>query len=241
MSGEPLSNPTLAGLFGPKKTNKNPIDKVLKKSKTTIYTGVVLLMKEKFVNQVRTLYAEGHSLTEISIRLNCSIHKVIYWMQKTGISRRNHSDAAYLKYNPSGDPFNIKSITTLGDAKLFGLGVGIYWGEGDKKSPHSIRVANTDSAILLSFIKFLTVICGVKKEKIHFSIVCFNDSDPILVADHWSKVFEISREKFGKIVQIPPQGKGTYKRKSEFGVCTVTVSNIKLKQWMLAELNKIKY
>jgi len=44
------------------------------------------------------------------------------------------------------------------------------------------------------------------------------------------------KEKFGKIVQIPTQGKGTYKKKSRFGVCTITVGNVKLKNWILNEI-----
>ncbi len=46
-------------------------------------------------------------------------------------------------------------------------------------------------------------------------------------------------EKFGKIVQIPPQGKGTYRNKSAYGVCSLSVGNIKLKRWILQELHSI--
>lgn len=154
-------------------------------------------------------------------------------MQKTRTPRRSLSDALYAKYNPDGDPFHIKTIVTKEDALLFGLGLGIYWGEGDKGSRHAMRVANTNPEILLNFVRFLIDICGVKKDKIYYSIICFNDSDPAAVGAYWAKVFDVSLEKFGKIVQIPQQGKGAYKRKSHFGVCTVNVSNIKLKQWML--------
>jgi len=49
-----------------------------------------------------------------------------------------------IKYNPNGDPFEIKTNLDKGEQFLKGLGLGIYWGEGTKTSIHSLRVANTD-------------------------------------------------------------------------------------------------
>lgn len=185
-------------------------------------------------------YVEGRSVTQVAKELCCSPHKVIYWMDKMKLARRNMSDAIYRYYNPDGDPFFIQPIKTQDEARLFGLGIGIYWGEGDKRSKHSVRIANTDPGIILTFIQFLLVCCTVKKEKIRYSIVCFNDSSIEAVGEHWAKLLQIPKEKFGKIVQIPPQGRGSYKRKSEFGVCTVGVSNIKLKQWIIQELDSYR-
>ena len=120
-----------------------------------------------------------------------------------------------------------------------GLGLGIYWGEGSKKSKYSLRVANTDVGIIKTFRKFLLDICGVRKNKITFSIVCFNDVDPDNSRNFWAKELGILPEKFGKITVIPKQGKGTYKKKSLYGVCTIQVSNIKLRNWMMQELDRI--
>ncbi len=123
---------------------------------------------------------------------------------------------------------------------LFGLGLGIYWGEGDKISKNAVRVANSDPAIIRMFIKFLLNICNLQQRKLLFQIICFNDSDPLLAKKYWANELRISGEKFGKIVQIPAQGKGTYKKKSRNGVCILTISNIKLKPWIMNEINKIE-
>lgn len=194
----------------------------------------VFLSKHSLVQ----LYSQGKSMFEISQIKNCSIHKVAYWMEKYGIKRRNLNDAIYLKLNPDGDPFKIKTNLSSQEAFLFGLGIGIYWGEGNKVSPHSIRVANTDPYMLKSFITFLTEICGVKKEKIGYSVVCFNDNNPEEACNFWAKALDVHKKRFGKVVQIPPQGKGNYRKKSQFGVCTVTVNNIKFKKWIMIEINK---
>lgn len=117
--------------------------------------------------------------------------------------------------------------------------MGIYWGEGDRISKGRVCVANTDPNLIRVFRDFLTMNCQVIPSRIHYYIICFKDSKPNEVLEYWSKVLEISEDKFGKIVQIAHQGKGTYRRKSQYGVCTILVSNIKLKQWLMNELNKL--
>jgi len=195
---------------------------------------------QDWVLKIRQLYESGLSTTEVSQRLGFSVHKVIYWMDKVGLKRRSPSQALYAKYNKNGDPFHIKEELNKEEAFLYGLGLGIYWGEGNKADPHSVRVANGDPYVLLTFIQFLEEICSVKPEKIKYGIICFNDSQIGIVADYWSKALKISGEQFGKIVQIPPQGKGTYRRKSQYGVCTVSVCNTKFKRWILDTLASLK-
>lgn len=184
--------------------------------------------------------AKQMSMNEISHFLNCSIHTVVYWMKFYNISRRSRSDAAYIKANPNGNPFMIKKNLTQTEIFLFGLGIGIYWGEGTKVAPHSVRVANSDPAILRTFIRFLKIICQIKPDRLHFSIVAFQNSDISIVKDYWSKQLEIPDTSFGTIVRIPPQGRGTYKKKSVHGVCTVTFSNIKLKKWVMDQIHNIE-
>jgi len=198
--------------------------------------AVGTITKEELIK----LYSSGKSMWEISQSLSCSVHKITYWMTKYDIKKRSRSDAMYLKLNPNGDPFKIANNINSVDNFLFGLGLGIYWGEGNKSDKHSVRVTNTDPKIILTFQKFLRVICNVLNDKMRYSLICFNDSSPETISKHWAKLIKIPIEKFGKIVQVPPQGKGTYKHKSEFGVCSINVSNIKLKSWIIGQISKIQ-
>jgi len=75
-------------------------------------------------------YRGGASMAEIARRAGISVHRVQYHLQRQGIPRRSHSEATYVKRNPLGNPFALKSPQTLEEAKLLGLGVGLYWGEG---------------------------------------------------------------------------------------------------------------
>jgi hypothetical protein len=112
------------------------------------------------------LYSSGSSMNDIAKKLECSIHKVVYWMEKYEIKRRSWSDATYIKRNPNGDPFMIKEIIDENDRFLLGLALGIYWGEGEKTTPNAIRVSNTDPYILQTFIKFLVKFCNLEERKL---------------------------------------------------------------------------
>jgi len=180
------------------------------------------------------------SMADISKKLNCSIHKIQWWMEKYSLGRRNQSDATYAKRNPNGDPFKIKTDLSEEERELKGLGLGIFWGEGNKADKTSIKVGNTDSMLIKKFIEFLMVICGVCKEKLHYSLMIFNDSDPQTSAKFWASELGIDIKQLGKITVIPPQGKGTYKKKSDHGVLTVGCFNSKLRKWLGDQLYLLK-
>jgi len=190
--------------------------------------------------QLFELYDSGKSMSDIATYLKCSVNKIVYWMNKYGITRRNHSQATYVKENPNGDPFKIKQKYTSQEILLFGLALGLFWGEGTKATPHSVRLTNTDASMIKVFRKFLTEICQVHLNKIRYSIVTFNDCMPAEAASYWAKELGISKDKFGTIVSIPSQGKGTYKKKSLYGVCSITVNNIKLKSWITEQIEITK-
>ena len=84
----------------------------------------------------------------------------------------------YLKHNPHGDPFTVKQITSMSDSKLFGLGIGLFWGEGNKADRHAVRLGNTDPALLRTFMTFLIELFGVDKDDLRFSLQIFSDINP---------------------------------------------------------------
>lgn len=135
-----------------------------------------------------------------------------------------------------GDPFKIKINLSSEEKELKGLGLGIFWGEGNKVNKSGVRVGNTDPNLIKKFIEFLIIICGVKKEKLRYSLTLFNDSDIDAALKFWSSQLNISINQLGNPIIIPPQGKGTYKNKSKHGVLVVGCYNNKLKKWIDKEL-----
>ncbi len=181
-------------------------------------------------NELKELYINQKlSVTEISKILMCSIHKINYWMDKYGIKRRSISDAIYQKSNPHGDPFKIKTITTTEDAALLGIGIGLYWGEGNKLGKHSIRLGNTDPGIIKTFIKFLVDICGINTDKLRYSLQIFSDVDPQQALDYWKRELNADESRFTKVIVTPARAIGTYRNKNMNGVLTVNFHNYKLR------------
>ena len=64
-------------------------------------------------------YLQGNSMAEIAKMYSCSVNKIVYWMDKYEIKRRSISDAVYIKQNPNGNPFKIKSNLSLKEQRLF--------------------------------------------------------------------------------------------------------------------------
>lgn len=170
---------------------------------------------------------QGKSMQEIASSLNCSLHKVKYWIDKHSIKTRSISDAIYTWHNPNGDPFAFRLPQTKEEERLFGLGLGLYWGEGTKSAKTVIRLGNTDPRLIQAFVKFLIVFFGVKKSDLKFGLQIFTDLDPSVVIDFWIKKLKVNKAQFQKPVVTISGSIGTYKHKSQYGVVTVHYNNVK--------------
>ena len=198
-------------------------------------------MKDLTEKKLRDLYLiNKKSVADIAKIFECSERGINYWFQKYNIPKRTISEAVYIKCNPEGDPFNVKNKLSKEEKELRSLGLGLYWGEGDK-SPNntSVRLGNTDPFLLKKFREFLRKIYNVKEEKIKYGLILFNDVKEITAINFWKNHLGIKRKQLGKITIVPPQGKGTYKRKSEYGVLIIIFSNKKLKEQILNDIKKI--
>lgn len=183
---------------------------------------------------------KGLSVKQVADSIGCSANRIVYWMDKFGIERRSRSDAVYLRHNPDGDPFAVKEITTLKDAMLFGLGTGLYWGEGTKANKYSVRLGNSDPALLRNFISFLVELYGVNKEDMKFGLQIFNDMDPAKVLAYWCNELEVLPAQFYKLHITPSGSLGTYRKKSKFGVATVYYHNKKLRDILVENLQMLR-
>lgn len=190
---------------------------------------------------LRTLYiVQKKSVRDIATQYYCSEHKVNYWLGKHGISKRSISEAIYLKANPNGDPFAFREPRTKEEMILFGLGLGLYWGEGTKKNKNAVRLANSDAHLIRIFMHFLMRCYGVSKDKFRFWLQVFDDMSPEDKVRFWQKELGVSKSQFGKVTITPTRGPGTYREKTKNGVLAVYVSNTKLRNALMAELDKLR-
>ena len=169
------------------------------------------------------------SSSAIANYLHCSVGRVNYWLLRHNISKRTISDAIYQKWNPNGDPFGLYKPKTLQEAVLYGLGVGLYWGEGTKSNKLSVRLGNTDPRLIKKFMQFLKTFYQVDKNKLHFGLQIFGDMNAKNVLQFCTRSLGVSSKQFYKVTITPYRGIGNYRKKTEYGVLTIFFNNKKLR------------
>ena len=197
-------------------------------------------MEKLSKKRLELLYNEKKfSVHDISKISGYSENKINYWLKKYNIKKRSISDAVYIKRNPLGDPFLAQTPKTMEQAFLFGMGLGLYWGEGTKSNKVSLRLGNTNSRLIKKFIEFLHGIYSIRKEKLKFGLQVFNDSDPNSALRYWQHELGIPLTQFQKVIISPSRGLGNYKKKNKNGVLTVYYHNRKLRNIICNELENL--
>ncbi|HAS69167.1 TPA: hypothetical protein DCS00_03320 [Candidatus Collierbacteria bacterium] len=191
-------------------------------------------------DELKELYIDKkQSLSEIAIKLGFKTHKVIYWMDKYGIVRRKRSEANYIKHNPDGEPFCIKTRLTRDEVKLKYLALGLYWGEGNKTTSYAVRVTNSDPGVIKQFMLYLRIICRAKEDKFGYYLQTFKDNDLVKARKYWGRMLGIDPDTIKTTKPIHSMGKGTYKKICKHGVMTVGFFNTHLKSYIMNELGKL--
>jgi transcriptional regulator with XRE-family HTH domain len=194
---------------------------------------------------LKKLYLQDEmSMQEIAKKLNVSARQVDYWMRKYNVKARKISQAVYLKLNKSGDPFDIPELIKNKKffrqiAFLYGLGLGLYWGEGNKKNKNTVRLGNSDPKLIKKFIEFLVKIFNIKKSKLRFGLQIFSDLDEQAILDYWSKELQFPKQMFYKTIITRTGKSGTYKHKSKYGVVTVHFGNTKLRNFLVEKIAEL--
>jgi len=194
-------------------------------------------MDKESISKIEYLYLKKKkSVFEIARIFDCSENKINYWLAKNKIKKRTISEAVYIKHNPKGDPFKFSLPKNMEEAKLFGLGLGLYWGEGTKANKSTVRLGNSDAALLNKFIRFLITFFKVDRKDLRFHLHTFTDIDLNETFDYWTRKLKVKREQFYKPT-ITETGKlGTYRNKSKYGVVTVYYCNKKLRDLLIDNL-----
>lgn len=190
---------------------------------------------------IKLYIQEKRSVSDIAERLKCSQGKINYWLKKHSIQKRSISEAVYIQNNPQGDPFRVMQPKTNNEWFLYGVGIGLYWGEGNKMNDHAIRLGNTDPDLLLNFLQFLKVFFNVDTERLRFGLQIFTDIDPQAAKSFWSERLSIPISQFQKIIVSQSlHKKGTYRKKSQYGVLTIYFSNTKLRDTIVGAIEKLR-
>lgn len=168
--------------------------------------------------------------------LNISQHQVAYAMHKYGIERRSRSEATYCAHHPNGDPFCVRTPATPDEVMLWGIGLGLYWGEGNKANRHAVRLGNTDPSLIRTFIRFLVELCGVARDDLRFGVQIFSDIEPEVALAFWQRELGAKPSQFYRVTVTISGSLGTYRHKSKYGVVTVCYHNKKLRDILVGML-----
>jgi len=187
-----------------------------------------------------TYFAKNLSAAKIGKLFGCSTNKINYWLAKYELKKRTISEAIYQLRNPLGDPFVLQQPSNIQEGILYGMGLGLYWGEGSKRGKGGMRLGNTDVRLIKKFIKFLEKFFGIQKGKLKFGLQVFSDIPPNKALNYWQKELKVEKGQFYKIIVSEIRGKGTYKYKSEYGVLMIYFNNIKLKKLICQLIDNIQ-
>ena len=181
------------------------------------------------------------SMAEISKFLDINIRQVDYWMKRYNIKSRSISEAIYQKHNKSGDPFKIAKFASnknifKNKIFLFGLGLGLYWGEGSKRHIHSVRLSNSDPTLVKKFIDFLVEIYGIDKNRLRFQLQTYDDLDSKKLILFWTKYLSVKSTQFYKTTILVRRGAGTYRERMKNAVIIVYFNNMKLKNLISSQI-----
>lgn len=180
------------------------------------------------------------SVSQIADEWGCSQNKITYWIQKHNIKKRSISDAVYVRSNPNGDPFQFRKPKRSEEWFLYGLGLGLFWGEGNKINKNSVRLGNTDVDLIKKFLDFLFDVYQIDKKKLRFGLQLFNDIPKEKALAYWSMRLRVPQNQFQKVVVTKSVRKGTYRKKSEHGVLTIYFSNTKLRDNIMSAITELR-
>ncbi|OGI65544.1 hypothetical protein A3A95_02895 [Candidatus Nomurabacteria bacterium RIFCSPLOWO2_01_FULL_39_18] len=176
------------------------------------------------------------SSADIARKFSCSETKINYWLAFHKIKKRTISEAIYQKNNPKGDPFLFNRPRTRNQMFLFGLGLGLYWGEGTKRNLHMVRLGNSDPQLIKKFIDFLVDIYNINKKRLRFQLQIYDDLNSNELLKFWAKYLSVKNTQFSKTTILKRRGKGTYLEKMKYGVIIVGFGNVKLRNLICAQI-----
>lgn len=201
------------------------------------------------------LRKKGKSYNEISSKLAIAKSTLSYWFQKDAQSselkelltrkaqiqakkklrlmakaHKEKWEAVYKDYQKDART----QYATFKSQKLFIFGLGIYWGEGDRRKQNSIvRVGNVDDQMLRSFVLFLINYCGIDSGKIRVWLLLYPDNNEQSCKRYWSSRLAIPQKQFIK----SQHAVGRHKTKRlPHGVCYVQAYSrevkVKILEWI---------
>ncbi len=192
---------------------------------------IPLSIKEKAINYRK----KGYSYNMISEKLGLAkttlsdwLKEIPYTPSKKVIDRIGVARAKSAQTRHNQKVANIllakklakKELGDLTKRDLWLLGIGLYWGEGDKLSNEGVKIMNSDPEIIKAAIKWFRDICGLATENFRVTIHTYPDNDIVRTINYWSRITGVPKKQFGK-TQIDRRTNKVSKKKGKLPYGTI--------------------
>jgi hypothetical protein len=144
-------------------------------------------------------YKDAFPMKKIGEQLGVSLDAVVYFMRRHNLKRRTLKEDSVRRFAVKPLSFSVKKKLSNKDKILKAVGVTLYWGEGYKTAKSAgIDLANSDAAIISTFLLFLRKICGIDEERLRVLLYCHANQDHKKLIKHWSIITKIPEKQFTK-------------------------------------------
>lgn len=219
---------------------------------------ILFSMKKKEKDKAIYLRKKGISMGEISQQLNVAKSTVSYWVRDIFLSKaeikklqsNSHSRLAIERRRASrmGRHTLERQLITnkaLEEARLHSnnalwcVAVALYWGEGGK-TQRTIRIANSDPAVIKLMMKFFQEFCLVPLSKMRAHVHAFAHTDVEEAVLYWSEVSGIPKKQFYKTYVKNSSSSKLKKNSLPYGTCQIYVHDSVLFITMMAWIEYLK-
>ncbi|MFZ2226381.1 MAG: hypothetical protein WA064_01945 [Candidatus Moraniibacteriota bacterium] len=158
------------------------------------------ILEGNSIEKIKKLYCEEKlSAQDTANKLGVSIDAVFYCMRKNGIVRRKKQESNAIRFERATPSFSAVEATTEKLRLLKAIGTMLYWGEGCKSDKMAIvDFANSDKDMIVLFLEFLRIVCGVDEKKLRVFPYFYANQDSKKNIAYWSKITGIKKSQFTK-------------------------------------------
>ncbi len=187
-------------------------------------------------------YKELLSVPEIARKIGCSVDAVYYFMRRRHLPRRDMFEESKRRFAQKPLSFVLKTKLSKEEEKLKLAGIMLYWAEGYKTDKSGgIDFANSDQNMVIVFMRFLRIVCGISEDRLRFLLYCYSNQNPNTLVTYWSDLISVKKSQFSKPYVRQDHSKEKY-GKMEKGMIHIRYADKKLlwlvKKWI--EEYKIK-
>lgn len=190
--------------------------------------------------KIKELYISGMSISEVAKKVKRSPSGVKYILVKECVKIRTRSNAVRIKHHRRLNSYScvIPEKISRELINLYNVGLALYWGEGSKTG-NTVALANSDPALIFTFLNFLRKVCKVDEKRLHILIHYYSDQNEQDLIKFWSDLTKIRKSQFYYGTVHKKTIKDSTKR-LKFGTISLRYADSVLLRDILERIERIK-